>query len=97
MPITVIALTTVNPDAIEALNIYLETTRPLLEAAGAEIVQGFEISETIVGETLPERVMIVRYPSRAAVDQVFQSPAYQAIIPVRERAFLRYQIGISEA
>lgn len=97
MAITVFALTTVNPDDLEALSMYLGTTKPLLEGAGAEIVQGFEISETIIGDALPEMVTIVRYPDRAAVDRVFESAEYQALKEIRQRAFLRYQIGIVEA
>lgn len=97
MAVIVFALTTINPDDLEALSMYLGTTKPLLEEAGAEILQGYEISDTIVGEKLPEMATIVRYPNRAAVDEVFQSAEYQALKEIRERAFLNYQIGIVEA
>lgn len=94
MSVLVFALTTVNPQNIEALNIYLGTTTPLLEEVGAEILQSYEINETVVGESLPERATIVRYPSREAVDRVFQSAEYHALREIREQAFLRYQIGV---
>ncbi|WP_424977236.1 DUF1330 domain-containing protein [Leisingera sp. S232] len=97
MAVIVFALTTINPDDLEALSMYLGTTKPLLEEAGAEILQGYEISDTIVGEKLPEMATIVRYPNRAAVDKVFQSAEYQALKEIRERAFLSYQIGVVEA
>lgn len=97
MAVIVFALTTVNPDDLEALSMYLGTTRPLLEEAGAEIIQGYEISDTIVGEKLPEMATIVRYPDREAVDKVFQSAEYHALKEIRQRAFLSYQIGIVEA
>lgn len=96
MSVLVFALTTVNPNNIEALNIYLGTTTPLLAEVGAEIIQGYEIQETIVGESLPERVTIVRYPNRAAIDRVFESAEYHALRQIREQAFLKYQIGIVE-
>ncbi|WP_037254751.1 DUF1330 domain-containing protein [Roseobacter sp. SK209-2-6] len=94
MSVLVFALTTPNPNDIEALNIYIGTTKPLLEEVGAEIIQGFEISQTIVGEALPDVVTIVRYPDRAAVDRVFESTEYHALRSIRERAFLKYQIGL---
>ncbi len=75
---------------------YLGTTKPLLEEAGAEIIQGYEISETLIGQALPEMVTVVRYPDRDAVDKVFQSAEYHALRKIRERAFLNYQIGIVE-
>lgn len=94
MPVLVFALTTVNANDIEALNMYIGTTQGLLEAAGAEIIQGYEVSETIVGSDLPERVTIVRYPDREAIDKVFESAEYHALRAIRERAFLSYQIGV---
>ncbi len=94
MSVLVFALTTVNPKNIESLNIYIGTTTPLLEEVGAEIIQGYEIEKTIVGDALPERVTIVRYPSREAVDRVFESAEYHALRYTREQAFLSYQIGI---
>ncbi|UWQ41284.1 DUF1330 domain-containing protein [Leisingera aquaemixtae] len=97
MAVIVFALTTIIPNDLEALSMYLGTTRPLLEGAGLEIFQGYEISDTIVGEKLPEMATIVRYPDRGAVDKVFQSAEYHALKEIRERAFLSYQIGIVDA
>ena len=94
MSVLVFALTTPNPNDIEALNIYLGTTKPLLEAVGAEIIQTYETAQTLVGDTLPELVIIVRYPDKASVDQVFESSEYHALREIRERAFLKYQIGL---
>lgn len=94
MSVLVFALTTVNPKNIEALNIYIGTTTPLLEEVGAEIIQGYEIQETLVGAEMAERVTIVRYPSREAIDRVFESAEYHALRHTREQAFLSYQIGI---
>lgn len=94
MSILVFALTTVNTDDLEALGMYLGITKPLLESAGAEIIQGYEISETLIGPDLADMVTIVRYPDRDAIDRVFQSSEYQSLKNIRERAFLSYQIGV---
>jgi uncharacterized protein (DUF1330 family) len=96
MAVFVFALTTVNTQDLEALTMYLGTTQPLLEKAGAEILQSYEIADTIVGEKLPQMATVVRYPSRSAVDMVFESTEYHALKEIRERAFLTYQIGIVE-
>jgi uncharacterized protein (DUF1330 family) len=92
--VQVIAFVTVNEAEPQALAAYLEATGPLLARAGAEIVQRFALSEMLVGRGPAQSVIIVDYPSRAAVDQVFQSPEYAAIVPIRERAFLHYHIAV---
>lgn len=95
MPVQVIAFVTINEDNPLALAKYLETTTPLLEDAGAEIVQRFLVSEVVVGHKPAQSVVIVNYPSREAVDRVFKSAAYEALIPIRDKAFSEYHVSIA--
>jgi len=97
MPVTVLAFVTINEDQPRALAEYFKVTDPLLRAAGARIVQRFEVAEAIVGPRPAKTVIIVEYPDRAAVDMVFESPAYKAVIPVRDIAFADYQVTVVEA
>jgi len=39
-------------------------------------------------------VMLVEYPDYESVEKVFKSAEYQAIIPSREKAFLKYNVCI---
>lgn len=94
-PVTVIALVTIAEDAPRALAAYLEVTTPLLERAGARIIKRFAMQEQIVGRAPVQSAVIVEYPNRAAVDMVFNSPEYRRIIPIRDKAFLRYHVSIS--
>lgn len=96
MPVTVLAHLTIAEDQPVALAAYFKATMPLLEAAGARIVKRFRLTDAIVGQHPSETVVIVEYPSRAAVDLVFGSPDYRAIIPIRDIAFLTYRISIVE-
>ena len=93
-PVTVIALLTIAENAPMALAEYLRVTAPLLERAGARITKRFQISEMVAGTAPAQSVLMVEYPSRAAVDQVFNSPEYKSIIPIRDKAFLTYQVSI---
>lgn len=95
MTVTVVALVTVNDDEPWALGEYFRVTGPLLERAGAEIVKRFTVNEVVVGHRPAKTVVIVKYPSRAAVESVFGSPEYQAIKPVRDRAFSDYHVSIA--
>jgi uncharacterized protein (DUF1330 family) len=94
MPLTVIAQVTFNEDNPQALAKYLDATTPLLESVNARITNRFRISESVVGESLSEWVLLVEYPDRAAVNSVFNSIEYQEIIPIRDQAFLSYQVSL---
>ncbi len=93
-PVTVLALVTFAEDQPMALAEYLRVTTPLLERVGARITKRFSVAEMVVGAAPAQSMVIVEYPSRAAVDHVFGSAEYAAIIPVRDKAFLTYHISI---
>lgn len=94
MPIQVLALVTVNDDEPAALAKYLEATGPLLERAGGQIVQRFNVNQVVVGNRPAKSVIIVEYPSMEAVDMVFQSDEYKQIIPYRDKAFKDYHVSV---
>lgn len=94
MTVKIIALVTRNENAPEAFAKYMTATAPLLKAAGAKIVQVFEINEVIIGNRPAKTVFVVEYPDRAAVSKVFESPQYQDIIPQRDKAFLEYSVSL---
>jgi uncharacterized protein (DUF1330 family) len=92
--VTVLAFVTVAEDAPDALAAYFRVTDPLLKKAGAKIVKRFSIHDVIVGKKPAQTVVMVEYPSREAVDMVFGSAEYAAVIEYRDRAFLDYAITI---
>ncbi|MCT4557866.1 MAG: DUF1330 domain-containing protein [Pelagimonas sp.] len=94
MSIFVIGCVTVNPAEPDAFQHYLDVTSPLLEKAGARVIQQFSLENALIGEKPAEMIMIVEYPDMAAVDGLFQSPEYQAVIPVRNRAFSTYSVSM---
>ncbi len=94
MPVTVLAMTVLNPNAEKALTTYLDVIGPLMEKAGAQIISQHEVIETITGQDVPKFITLVGYPSRAAVDDVFEHDAYHAIKSVRDQAFQRYDICV---
>jgi uncharacterized protein (DUF1330 family) len=66
-----------------------------LERAGAVIKKSFTINEVVVGHRPAKMVFIVEYPNKAAVDMVFGSPEYAAVIPSRDLAFSEYSVTIA--
>ncbi|WP_372887701.1 DUF1330 domain-containing protein [Shimia sp.] len=94
MSVRVIAFVTIDEQQPQALARYLEATGPLLDSAGARIVQRFVLNEAVVGQRPAQSVIIVDYPDRAAVDRVFASQAYRDIIPFRDMAFRDYHVTV---
>lgn len=96
MTITVIGLVTVAKGEDAALAQYLEVSARLLERANAVVTKRFAVNEAVIGSGTVKSVIMVEYPSREAVDAVFLSEEYQALIPIRDRAFASYDISIAE-
>lgn len=95
MAVTVVALVSINEDEPFALAEYFRITGPLLERAQAQIVKRFTVNEVVVGHRPAKTVMIVKYPNRAAVDSVFDSPEYAAVKSIRDQAFSEYHVSIA--
>jgi uncharacterized protein (DUF1330 family) len=94
MSVYVIACLTVNPEALDDYERYIARTAPLLERAGAKVTQQFPVGDVLVGDKMAEAMMVVEYPDLDAVHGLFQSDGYQAVIPIRDRAFSTYNVSI---
>jgi uncharacterized protein (DUF1330 family) len=53
---------------------------------GAELVFRGKQVAVLAGENPHSDIVVIRFPTVAAVNQWFSSPAYQALIPLREQA-----------
>ena len=91
-----IATTTINSENPHSLQVYVEGTLPLIEAAGGRLVSRYGHKETVFGSAGSEFVVIVEYPSGEAIRKLFQSTAYKQLIPARDKAFSAYDVSIYE-
>ena len=94
MSALVVGLVSINTAEQDALAEYMRVTTPLLEKVGAKMKQQFQIAETVIGDPIVESVMVVEYPSLEAMDGVFGSDEYKAVIPYRDRAFRTYNVSV---
>ena len=53
---------------------------------GAELVFRGQQVAALAGESQHADIVVIRFPSVAALNDWFSSPAYQALIPLREQA-----------
>ncbi len=72
-----------DPEAYEA---YRSRTAAIIAQYGCRfLVRGGDV-EVLEGEQRRNRVVVLEFPSRAAARTFYESPEYQAIIPLRTRA-----------
>lgn len=94
--IILIIIATINPNEREALAQYLEEMNVFYTEVGAIPISKHKISEVIMGEETPNLVAILEFPDRASVDRVFNSKRYQKLVALREKAFIKVSVVLSE-
>lgn len=62
---------------------YSSAAGPTVIASGGEIVTRGKI-RTLAGHFAADTCLVVRFADAAALDAWYQSPAYQALIPLRD-------------
>ena len=97
MPVQLVALTSLNPDAESDLETYLAVVGPLMESAGASIINRYQLSESIAGDNDFQFVTLVEYPDKASVHEVFDSDKYKSLTETKRRAFAKYQVNVIAA
>jgi len=82
MPAYVIAqLTVTDLDGFEA---YRRAVSPIIEAYGGRfLVRGGEVS-SIEGDPGRPRMLVLEFADKAAAEKFYNSPEYQAILPLRQ-------------
>lgn len=95
MAIKLIAMTRIKPGAEEALGEYMKVVGPLMQQAGATIVDRFEMNDNVVGSNEVQYLTILEYPDTATVSKVFDSDDYKSLENVKEQAFSYYQVNMA--
>ena len=88
----------VNPSEKEALVHYQQNAGKLLVQAGGKPVGKFKITEHLAGSNTPHIAVLMEFDSSDSIKSVFNSEAYKALIPYREKAFsdINISIGIQQ-
>lgn len=64
---------------------------------GAEVVFRGKRTEVLTGEHTYTDTVVTRFPSASAIGDWYKSPAYQALIPLREQAAEMVLIGYEQS
>lgn len=86
-----------NPEQMPAAQQYMQRAIPLLINGGGEVICRVKVDRAVVGDAKYNACLVMNFPSASAVEAVFNSDAYAAIIPLREAGFKSMDIVISNA
>ena len=75
---------------------YTEGVRESLTQFEAEVVFRGRRATVLAGEEAHELAVVIRFADHATLSRWFQAPAYQALIPLRERAADVVIVGYDE-
>lgn len=81
MPVYVVAQGRIEDRA--KLNDYVTKALPTIQASGGRVVAFDESPEVVEGEVGHPRTVILEFDSREAFRAWYDSPAYQAVLPLR--------------
>lgn len=70
----------------EAWAEYRKVAGPLMTAAGGKFVVSSEKVETLAGDWAPATISVVEFPSFEQASAFYRSAAYQATLPLRDKA-----------
>lgn len=86
-PLVMVNLLKFKPDGGEATyRIYSEKFMEIMEPMGVEVVYQGECAMTAIGNEEWDEVIVVRYTSRDAFEEMEQNPAYQEAFAYRTEA-----------
>jgi uncharacterized protein (DUF1330 family) len=80
----------------EARGRYLQAVGPLLVGAGGTPVKRVRVTDTITGTAGTAVVLVMDFESAEAIQGVFASDAYKALIADRDKGFANIEILITE-
>ena len=86
-PVFLMIEATPNPNDMDALKVYQSKTPPIAKEYGAMPVATYDVDTALIGDKKPGVFVVLSFPTREAIDGLFNDPAYQALIPLRDRGF----------
>ena len=94
---TIVVTAVFNPEQMPAAQQYMQRAIPLLINGGGEVICRVKVEHAVVGDSKYNACLVMNFPSADAVEAVFKSDAYTAIVPLREAGFKSMDIVIASA
>ena len=81
-----------NPDHEADLKHYSEAVLPLLLEAGGESIKRAKLNSVVAGEVKYPLFLFMEFPDEQPILDLFESAAYQKLLPYRQKAFTEINI-----
>ena len=88
---TLVVTAAPNPDEMDSVQEYLQGVMPLFIRAGGKLVKRLKTEEVINGNP-SGMTLVMDFDSAEAVNELFTSDDYAALVPVRDRGFAEMNI-----
>ncbi|MEZ4364009.1 MAG: DUF1330 domain-containing protein [Kofleriaceae bacterium] len=95
--VTVVVTAVFNPEELQVAQSYMQGAIPLLLKGGGEIISRVRAERALVGEARYDACMVLRFPSVSAVEAIFASPEYAALVPLRKAGFKSVDVVVANA
>jgi len=91
-PVFLMVEATPNVHQKEALESYISQAPAITKAHGGVPVATYDVATVLDNGEKPAVFIVISFPSREAIDKLFNDPKYKALIPDRDLGFnhLRY-------
>lgn len=86
---------TLNPDETAALEAYSSKVPAVAKAHGAVPIATYDVEAALDQQPAPDVFVVVSFTTRGAIQAFFDDPAYQALIPVRDKAFAEVRFYVT--
>jgi uncharacterized protein (DUF1330 family) len=93
---TLIVTSNPNPDQQEALKEYVQGVMPLLLNLGGVVIKRSTITDTYHGEKHFTFLLVMDFPSKKALKDMFESDNYKSLIQIREKGFKTIDIFFAD-
>ncbi len=83
-----------NPNEMASVQGYLQGVLPLLMGAGGKLVKRVKVDQVIHGKP-SGMVLVMDFDSAEAIEGMFKSKDYAALVPIRDRGFAEMNIMLT--
>jgi len=92
---TLVVTAVPKPNEMESVQEYLQGVLPLLTGAGGTVVRRLKTNKVVNGRPAG-MVLVMDFDSADAVETMFESDEYRALVPVRDQGFQEMNILIAQ-
>ncbi|WP_420580368.1 DUF1330 domain-containing protein [Reichenbachiella sp.] len=85
--VILVVLATINPLEKEAANHYMTQANEMFKSVGAKPLYKYPLEKQFIGKLNIQMTAAIEFPNQKSFDAVFESEAYQQLIPDREKGF----------